>query len=86
VGKITLSDIMELSIPERILLVEEIWDSIAKVEESVPLASSQCEKLDQRVEAYYRNENTVNSWKDVKHRTLFSASRSYNRRRTRKEK
>jgi putative addiction module component (TIGR02574 family) len=35
---------------ERILLVEDIWDSIAKVPESVPLTPAQREELDRRLE------------------------------------
>jgi len=36
-----LADVLELSLSERILLVEDIWDSIAAVPESVPLTDSQ---------------------------------------------
>ncbi len=69
-GKISVSDIIELSVPERILLVEEVWDSIAEIPEAVPLTSDQRVELDRRVEAYYRNENAGSPWEEVKNRIL----------------
>ena len=35
------SDVMELSVAERIELVEDLWDSIAEVPESVELTEEQ---------------------------------------------
>ena len=41
--KISVSNILELSVSERIILVEDIWDSIASVPESIPLTDKQRE-------------------------------------------
>ncbi len=42
----------ELSILERIKLVEDIWDSIAADQASLPLTEEQKAELDRRLEAY----------------------------------
>ncbi|MEW6574172.1 MAG: addiction module protein [Bacillota bacterium] len=50
-----LSDIPEiskLSTPEKILLVEDLWDSIAADESAVPVPQSHMEELDKRLERY----------------------------------
>jgi putative addiction module component (TIGR02574 family) len=40
-----------LSVPERILLLEEIWDSISATSENVPLTEAQKVELDRRLAA-----------------------------------
>ena len=50
-----ISDIPELehlSIPEKILLVEDIWDSIAADESKVPVPESHIEELEKRHKRY----------------------------------
>jgi putative addiction module component (TIGR02574 family) len=50
-----LSDIPEiskLSTPEKILLVEDLWDSIAADESAVAVPQSHMEELDKRLERY----------------------------------
>jgi putative addiction module component (TIGR02574 family) len=50
-----LSDIHEidkLSTPEKILLVEDLWDSIASDESAVPVPKSHVEELDRRLKRY----------------------------------
>jgi putative addiction module component (TIGR02574 family) len=42
----------ELSIPERIRLVEDLWDSIAEQEGALPLTPAQRAELDQRLDAF----------------------------------
>lgn len=46
---LTPSEIMKLSVAERILIVEEIWDSIAAEQESVQLTEAQKTELDSRI-------------------------------------
>ena len=45
------ADFSHLSIPERILIVEEIWDSIAAEKASLPLTAAQKTELDRRLNA-----------------------------------
>lgn len=44
--------IQNLSIDERIRLVEDFWDSIAAEQEALPLTAVQKAELDQRLDAY----------------------------------
>jgi putative addiction module component (TIGR02574 family) len=66
--KITISDLLELSISERIQLVEDLWDSIATVPEAVMLTEAQKEELDRRLDAYHKNPNAGSPWESVKER------------------
>ena len=68
--KVSITDVLELSPAERILLVEEIWDSIASVPESVELSDAQREELERRLAAYRANPNAGDPWDVVKARIL----------------
>lgn len=61
-------DYRSLSIPERILLVEEIWDSIVAEQESVEVTPAQKDELDRRLAAYEANPTEGSSWEEVKSR------------------
>jgi len=65
-GKISLADIVELPIDERIQLVEDVWDSIAAVPEAVPLTDAQHAELDRRLEAYHKDPAAGNSPEEIK--------------------
>ncbi len=69
-GKVSLSEVLELSVPERIQLVEDIWDSVAAIPEAIPLTDAQREELDRRLEDYQKNPSAGFSWEDVKKRLL----------------
>ena len=47
-----IPEIAQLSMPEKILLVEELWDSITVDEASVPIPQSHKEALDSRWQSY----------------------------------
>lgn len=63
-------DILDLSVEERIQMVEDIWDSIAAVPEAVPLSEEQKRELDSRLEAYHRNPDAGSPWIEVRERIL----------------
>ena len=64
-----LSDIIKLSIPERILLVEAIWDSIASEKnQTYQLSADQIKILEEELAAYGKNPDEGSSWEDVKKR------------------
>jgi putative addiction module component (TIGR02574 family) len=66
-----LSQILKLSIPERILLVEAIWDSIVKENEkknSYQLSDDQISFLEEEIEAYGKNPEEGSSWEEIKNR------------------
>jgi len=43
-----IAELSKLSIPEKILLVEDIWDSISKEESEIPVPESHKAELDRR--------------------------------------
>ena len=63
--KITATDSLVLSIPERIQLVEDIWDTIAAKADSVELTEEEKRIVDDRLEAYHRNPDVGSPWEDV---------------------
>jgi putative addiction module component (TIGR02574 family) len=71
-SKFSLADVLELSVPERIQLVEDIWDSIAAVPQSVTLTKAQCEELDRRLADYRAHPEEGSPWEEVKMRILGS--------------
>ncbi len=59
---------IELSVDQRIKLVEDIWDSIAEIPESVKLPDWHKQELEQRLEAYYNDPDSGSPWAEVKDR------------------
>jgi putative addiction module component (TIGR02574 family) len=68
-----LSEILQLTIAERIQLVEDIWDSVAAFPEAIPLTDAQKEELDRRMQAYAQNPNEGISWDELKDKLRTSA-------------
>ena len=62
----SIESIKKLSVAERILIVEDIWDSIISSKEDLPISEEQKRELDLRLELYYKNPNEGKSWKEVK--------------------
>lgn len=67
---ITASEIAEMPIQQRIQLVEDIWDSIAEMPESVEIPQWHKKELEKRLDAYHANPSEGSPWKDVKKRIL----------------
>ncbi len=65
---VSIADVLNLSVAERIQLVEDIWDSIAAVPEAVPLTEEQREELDRRLDAYHRDPAAGAPWEKVRTR------------------
>lgn len=61
-------EILSLSVSERILLVEDIWESIAEVPEEVSLTVSQKQELELRLDAYHLNPDAGSPWSEVRDR------------------
>jgi putative addiction module component (TIGR02574 family) len=55
----------ERSGAERILLVEDIWESIAEAPEALPLTAAQREELDRRLAAYHQDPGAGSPWHEV---------------------
>jgi putative addiction module component (TIGR02574 family) len=68
-----LKEILEMSVAERIQLVEDIWDSIAAVPEALSLTDDERRELDRRLEAYAENPDEGISWDELKEKVRKSA-------------
>lgn len=62
----TATEIRKLSLSERILLLEEVWDSIADEPDAWELSQEQMDELDRRVTAYEANPENTFTWDEVK--------------------
>ena len=65
---ITLEEVLQLPVPERIRIVEVIWDSIADSPEAVDLTEDQMAELDRRLAALEANPKEGSSWDEVRAR------------------
>jgi putative addiction module component (TIGR02574 family) len=63
--QINATDTIGLSIPERIQLVEDIWDTIAANGNSVVLTDVEKKIIDERLEAYHQDPNLGSPWEAV---------------------
>ena len=64
-AKFAKYDILDLSISERNQLVEDIWDSIAEVPESLSLTEEQKTELDRRLDSYHQDPTNGSPWGEV---------------------
>ena len=55
-----------LSVSERILLVEEIWDTIANQEMSFDLTDSQKKMVKERSNSFKINPTTGRTWEEIR--------------------
>ena len=69
-SKVTVADALSLSVPERIVLVEQIWDSIAADADAIDLTDADKQIIDQRLAAHRRNPDAVSPWPDVYQRIV----------------
>ena len=60
------ADYRKLPIPERIQLVEDIWNSIAQDAKSLPLTDEQRAELDRRWAEHERDPSSAIPWDQVK--------------------
>lgn len=68
--KITATDTLDLSVPERIQLVEDIWDTIAAEAGAIELTDDEKRIIDSRLDAYHQDPNAGSPWEDVLKRVL----------------
>ncbi len=64
--KVSFAELLELSVPERIQRVEDLWDSVAVLPDAIPLPEHQREELERRLEAYHKDPNAGSPWEAVK--------------------
>jgi len=61
-----IPEIARLSVPEKILLLEDLWDSIASDESSVPVPQSHRDELDRRLTQYEKDPGSLLTLDDLR--------------------
>ena len=59
-------DIHDLSQSERILLAEQLWDSIVDDQDSLEVTEAQMELLQKRLAAYKASPDEGSTWEEVR--------------------
>lgn len=63
---VPIGKLLELSVAERIQLVEDLWDSVAADPESIPVDASQTEEALRRLEAHRADPDSAIAWEEVR--------------------
>jgi len=63
-----LPEISKLSTPEKILLVEDLWDNISADDSSIPMPESHKAELDKRLKRYQSSPGLLLSLNDLQTR------------------
>lgn len=71
-NKIPLSEIMQLSVNERMELIELIWDSLAAEPEFVEITDDLRQELDRRLESLKTDPGAGRPWPEIEARLLTS--------------
>ncbi|MGI9054892.1 MAG: addiction module protein [Pyrinomonadaceae bacterium] len=65
-----VAEILELSVAEKIQIVEDIWDSIIRNPEKLPLSETEKKELDKRLADYEQNPDDGIEWETLKNNIL----------------
>ena len=66
---ISREELRKLPLAERLDLVGDLWDSIAKDSEQLTLTGAQMAELDRRFEEYQQNPKQGVAWEEVRDRS-----------------
>lgn len=58
----------DLSVPEKILRVQDLWDEIARSPQGVELTTAQRDEAERRLRAHESAPGEYTPWDEVKHR------------------
>lgn len=61
-------EISRLSIPEKILFVEELWDSISSVDSQIPIPNSHKDELEKRLARHMKSPGELLSLSELQRR------------------
>jgi putative addiction module component (TIGR02574 family) len=64
------AEVFGLTVPERLQLVEDLWDGIAVEDAPLPLTEWQKAELERRAADYRQNPNAAITWEEAKQRIL----------------
>lgn len=63
---IQVAEIMEMSVAEKIQIVEDIWDSIALSPESLPVTETERRELNSRLQSHAENSGEGIEWNQLR--------------------
>lgn len=63
---VTVDQLLDMPLAERIELAQAIWDSVARNPDNVPLSKAQREELDRRLDEYEQNPSEGATWESIK--------------------
>ncbi len=63
-------DFGELSVPEKIVRVQDLWDQIADTPDDVELTEAQSTELERRLRAHEENPGEYISWEELRQRLV----------------
>lgn len=66
--KIDVDSIKQLTVAERVRLVQDIWDTLQPTAEELPLTEEQRQLIDRRLEEHCRDPDSAIPWEQVKAR------------------
>ena len=69
-GDIKTSDILAMSVEQRLDLIERVWDTLVDTPDKVPVPAWHLEAIDQALDAHERDPEAGASWDDVRQRIL----------------
>jgi putative addiction module component (TIGR02574 family) len=61
-----IAGILQLSVAEKVQIVEDIWDSIGNTPEELPVSEAEKVELDKRLENYRQNPTEGIEWETLK--------------------
>ncbi|MCX6915706.1 MAG: addiction module protein [Verrucomicrobia bacterium] len=64
-SKFSAADALALPVPERLQLVEDIWNSIADAPHALELTEEDKRLIDERLEARRQNPSAGSPWEEV---------------------
>ena len=69
-SKFSTAAVLELPVPERLQIVEDIWNSIADLPETLEVTDEEKRLIDERLEAFHRNPECGSPWEEVRARIV----------------
>ncbi len=66
--KLDMDEIRKLSVPEKLALVEEIWDSISRDPVSMPISEAQLVEARRRLSEHDSDPTTAVPWEEAEAR------------------
>ncbi len=67
---LSIADLVEIDVDERLRLVQALWDSIAETPEALPLTDAERAEIDRRLADYQATPDAGSRWPDVKARLI----------------